>query len=68
MLFSEPKENTDSRFMYAGQVGISLRNNDRVLVMFASLRVENDVAASDMSVVCEFLMLFLKIIVIASGT
>lgn len=52
--------------MYVGLVEISLRENDQVLMMFASLKMENDVATSDMPVVCEFLMFFLKIIVIAS--
>lgn len=37
---------------------MSLTENDQVFVMFASLRVENDVAASDMLVVCEFIDVF----------
>ena len=39
---------------------MSLRENDHVLVMFASLRVENDVGVIDMLVVCEFLDIFPK--------
>lgn len=60
MLFPEPEESTNSRFMSAGQVKMSLRDNDQVLVVFASLRVENDVAACDMAMVCEFFDVFPK--------
>lgn len=42
---------------------MSMRENDQVLVMFTSLRVENDVRASEMSVVCEFPDIFLNIFV-----
>lgn len=54
MLFLESEKNTDSSFIYVGQVEMSSRKDDQMLVMFASLRVEYDVAASDVSVVCEF--------------
>lgn len=33
---------------------MSLRKNDQVLVMFTSLRIENNVASSDIPLVCEF--------------
>ncbi|CAI8586506.1 unnamed protein product [Vicia faba] len=39
------------RFMSAGQVKMSLKDNDEVLVMFASLRLESDVVDSDMHMV-----------------
>lgn len=47
--------------MSIGQVEISLREKKQVPVMFVSLRMENDVETSDMSVVCEFLDISLKI-------
>lgn len=47
-------ESTYSRFMFVGQVEMPLREDDQVLVMFASVRVERDVMANDMSIVCEF--------------
>lgn len=43
-----------SRFVPVSQVEISLREKNQVHVMFVSLRMENDVATSDMSMVCEF--------------
>lgn len=60
MLFLEPEENVELRFLFVGQVEMFLKNNDHVLVMFASLRVENNVEASDMHGVCEFPGVFLK--------
>lgn len=63
MLFLEPKESTNSRFMSIGQIEISLREKDQVLVMFASLIVDNDVATSDMSVVFKRPDVSLKIFV-----
>ncbi|XP_050920002.1 uncharacterized protein LOC127137594 [Lathyrus oleraceus] len=54
VLFPELEDSMDSRFVSASQVEMSLREDDQVLVMFASLRVESDVVASDMHVVCEF--------------
>lgn len=54
MLFPEPKESANLIFMSADQVEMSLREDDQVLVMFASLRVESDVVASDIPMVCEF--------------
>lgn len=54
VLFLEPKESTNLRFMSIDQVGMSLREDDQVLVMSASVIVENNVATNDMSVVCEF--------------
>lgn len=56
-------ERTNSRFMYVGQVKMSLREHDQVLVIFASLRMESDVVASDIHVECEFLDGFLRIFV-----
>lgn len=60
MLFSKLEENTDSRFLFVGQVEMTLRENDQVLMMFESLRVEKDMTASDMPVVCEFLDVFFE--------
>lgn len=60
VLFPEPGESANSIFMSAGQVDMSLREDDLVLVMFAYLRVESDVVASDMPVVCEFPDVFLE--------
>lgn len=54
MFFPKPEESADSTFMSASQVEMSLREDDQVLVMFVSLRVNDDVVASDMHVVCEF--------------
>lgn len=39
--------------MSAGQVEMSLREGNQVLVTFTALRVEGDIVASDMIVVCE---------------
>lgn len=61
VLFPEPEDNTDSRFQSVSQVGMSWRENDQVLLMFASQRVDSNVTASDIPVVCNFLMSFLKI-------
>ena len=46
------EEEEDLRLLYVGQVGMSLRENNRVLLMVASQGVESNMAASDMSVVC----------------
>lgn len=54
VLFLESEKSRDSRFMSADQVEMSLWRDDQILVIFASLRVEGDVVASDMSVGCEF--------------
>lgn len=54
VLFLDPEDSVELRFMYDSQVDMSLRENDQVLVMFVSLRVENDVVASDNPAVCEF--------------
>ena len=52
LLFFEPEESTNLRFMSAYQVNMFFREDDQVLVMFASLRMENDVVASEVLVVC----------------
>lgn len=54
MLFPELEESTDLRFMSYGHVELSLRENDQVLVIFASMRVDRIVVASVMHVVCKF--------------
>lgn len=59
MLFPEPEKRADSGFLSTSEVEMSLRENDQVLVMFSSLRVESDVGASCMPVVCKFLDIFL---------
>ncbi|XP_050887118.1 uncharacterized protein LOC127092316 [Lathyrus oleraceus] len=60
VLFPESEESTGLRFLHVGQVEISLREKNQVLVMFASLRMENDVVASDMLAVFEFSDVFPK--------
>lgn len=54
MLYPKPKESRDSRFMFIGQVEMSLREDDQVLVMFASLRLESEVVMVDLPIMCEF--------------
>lgn len=61
MLFPKPEENTYLRFRSAGQVGMSLRENNQVLLMFSSWRVDSSVTTIGMPVVCNVLMFFLKI-------
>lgn len=53
MQFVEFKEGADLRFLSVGPVGMSLRENDQVLLRFASRRVRINVIASDMQVVCD---------------
>lgn len=60
MLFLEPEESNDSRFMFVGQVKMSFGEDDQVLMMSGSLRVRRDVVASDMLVVCGFPVIFLE--------
>ena len=45
---------TDMRFLYVGQVGMSLRENDRVWWMLASRRLESNVTVSDIPVMYNF--------------
>ena len=40
---------------------MSLRENDQVLLIFTSQRIESNVTASDVLVMCNFSMFFLKI-------
>lgn len=40
VLFPEPEESTNLRFIYASQVEMSLEQGDQILIMFPSLRVE----------------------------
>ncbi|XP_050918518.1 uncharacterized protein LOC127135938 [Lathyrus oleraceus] len=54
MLFPELEQSTYSRFMSARQAEMSLREYDQVLVIFASLRIESNILASVMPMVCEF--------------
>lgn len=46
-----------------GQVGMSLRENNHVLLMFDSRTIESNVTTSVMPVVYNILMFFLKIFV-----
>lgn len=48
--------------MSLGQVEMSLREGGQVLMMFASLRVEGNVVASDIFMVCEFRDIFPEVI------
>ena len=41
------KDEMDMRFRYVGQVGMSLRENDRVRLRLAFRRLENNVMVSD---------------------
>ncbi|XP_050916111.1 uncharacterized protein LOC127131222 [Lathyrus oleraceus] len=50
VLFTKPNESTILRLVSVGQVEMSLGEGDHVSVMFAALRVDDDVVASDMSV------------------
>ena len=45
ILISE--DETEMRFLHVGQVGMSLRENDRVWLMLASRRLESNVTVSD---------------------
>lgn len=54
MLFLEFEEGEDMMFMSANQVKESLKDNARVLMMFASLKAESKAMISDLSVVCDF--------------
>ncbi|XP_050877191.1 uncharacterized protein LOC127080950 [Lathyrus oleraceus] len=54
VLFLELGESIDSRFMYVGQVEMSLKESSQLLLMFTSLRVEEEAMIIDLSVVCEF--------------
>lgn len=58
-MFPELEESMHSRFMYVGQVEMSLKEDDHVLMVFASLSVrKSNIVASDMLVVSEFLDVF----------
>lgn len=54
-LFPNYEENTYSRFGYNGQVEMSSRGDDKVLMLFVSLGVGGDAMANDVPVVCESL-------------
>lgn len=60
VLFSEPKESTDSRFISANRVEMFLKQHDQVLVMFSSLRKDNKAVVINIPIVCEFLDFFPK--------
>lgn len=46
-------ENSNSRFRYNGQVEMSLKGDDQVLVLFISLGVGSDAMANDVPIVCK---------------
>lgn len=48
------EESTNSRFTFARQVEISLKKNDQVLMMFASMSLNSEASSVDFPVVCEF--------------
>ena len=50
--FSKLKRVQIYDFSLPVKLGLSLRENDQVLLMFASQRVESSVKAGDMPVVC----------------
>lgn len=54
MNFLESKEDMDLGFLFAGPIGMSLKEKDQVLLRFSSWRVRKNVTASDMQVVCYF--------------
>lgn len=53
MMFLEPGENVNLRFLSFGQFGMSLRENDQVLLMFSSLRAKRNVKVDDVPEVCD---------------
>lgn len=53
MQFLESNEDVNLRFLCVGLVGMSLRENDQVLLRFASRGVRRNMMASDMQVVCD---------------
>lgn len=59
-MFPEPDKIMNSRFISFSQVEKSLKENDHVSTMFASLRVNRDVMASDLLVVYDFPDVFPK--------
>lgn len=60
VLFPEPVESRNSRFMFIGQVHMSLREDEQVLLLFSFLRVDGDGVVNDMHIVCEFPDVFPK--------
>lgn len=62
VLFPKLEERTNLRLISAGQVEMSLKENDQMFVMSASLRMKSDVEATDIPMVCEFPDVFPKVI------
>lgn len=54
MLFPEPEERAYSRFISVGHIEVSLRENNQVFMMFASLRVEGKAMIVALTIVCKF--------------
>ena len=55
----KPEESTNSRFIPFNQIKMCLKQDDQVLVMFASLRGESEAIDVDLPVLCEFPNVFL---------
>lgn len=58
VMFHEPEESTDSRSVFVCLIEMSLRGCDQMVMMFSSLRVENEFASVELPVVCEFADVF----------
>lgn len=63
MLFLKPDKYTNSSFISAIQFEMPSKKDDQVIMLFTSLRLKCDVVASDMPVVREFLVCFLRMFV-----
>lgn len=59
VMFLELGESKDLRFISANQVEMSLKQDAQVLMMFASLTIESEVAIVNLLIVCEFPYVFL---------
>lgn len=54
VMFLEHEERTDSKFMFTRQVEMSLDENNKMLVMFSSLRINSEVVSFKLSIVSDF--------------
>ncbi|XP_050889770.1 uncharacterized protein LOC127095068 [Lathyrus oleraceus] len=59
VIFSKFEDDKDSRFIFANQVEMSLKQEDQVLMMLVSLKVDNEAEIVNLPVVCEFPDVFL---------
>jgi hypothetical protein len=54
VLFPEPEEERNSKFVTAGEIMTSLKEDAQLFMMFASLKLESEPKAFDQLVVCDF--------------